>query len=158
MFTTIKKKTLFKTPSTKVKKIAIRLMVNEIILSDELTIEGIQDIIESVIDIDPNRNDSIIVKSYRFTNLPLLIRIYKWQHWPKIYLLILISIIGVIANKLFEKYKKYQQKLAKQKNDNSQKKKNLPKSLKKKKRKHLQKLNEILLKRHIKIQQTSHSS
>ena len=58
-------------------------MVNEIILSDELTIDSIQNIIESVIDIDPNRNDSIIVKSYRFTNLPLFIRIYKWQHWPK---------------------------------------------------------------------------
>ena len=38
-------------------------MVNEIILSDELTIDSIQNIIESVIDIDPNRNDSIIVKA-----------------------------------------------------------------------------------------------
>ena len=39
----------------------------------------------------------------------------------------MISILGVIANKFFEKYKKHQQKIAKQKNDNSQKKEKLAK-------------------------------
>ena len=122
------------------------MVCNEIILSDELTIDSIQNIIESVIDIDPNRNDSIIVKSYRFTNHRYLFASINGNIGQKIYPLVLISILGVIANKFFEKYKKHQQKIAKQKNDNSQKKEKLAKIIEEEEEKTFTKLNEILLK------------
>lgn len=76
-------KTYYKSPSTKIKNISIRLMVNEIIISENLSLKDIEDIVRSVIDIDTNRNDSLIIKSFKFTNLPLMVRIYKWQHWQK---------------------------------------------------------------------------
>ena len=55
----------------------------------------------------PERNDSLTVKSYRFTNLPLIIRIYKWRYWQQVYFLILVYIIGYIINKLYKRYLNY---------------------------------------------------
>ncbi|MBL6723253.1 MAG: S-layer homology domain-containing protein [Candidatus Margulisbacteria bacterium] len=100
-------KTFFKSPSTKIKNISIRLMVNDVILSEEITLESIEDIVRSVVDIDETRNDSFVIKSFRFTNLPFLTRIYKWHHWQKIYILILLSILGYSSNRLYVRYKKF---------------------------------------------------
>ena len=101
-------KTLFKSPSTKIKNISVRLMINEVILNEEdLTLVNIEDIVRSVVDIDESRNDSLIIKSYQFTNLPFLTRIYKWRHWQKIYFLLLLAILGFSANRMYERYKKF---------------------------------------------------
>ena len=76
-------KTFFKSPSTKIKNISIRLMINEIIISDTINLESIEDIVRNVVEINEERNDTFIIKSYPFTNLPLLTRVYKWRHWQK---------------------------------------------------------------------------
>ncbi len=102
-------KTYYKSPSTKIRNISIRLMVNEIIIGEDISLENIEDIVRSVVDIDDNRNDSLIIKSYKFTNLPMLVRIYKWQHWQKIYALIIVTILGYFFTRLYERYKKYKQ-------------------------------------------------
>ena len=112
-------KTLFKTPTTKIKNISIRLLVNEIVLNDDLTLENIEDIVLNVVEMRPERNDSLTVKSYRFTNLPLIIRIYKWRHWQQIYFLILIYIIGYLLNKFYKRYLNY--KANKEKNPKTSK-------------------------------------
>ncbi len=100
-------KTFYKQPSTKIKNISIRLLVNQIVLSDILTIENIEDIVLNTVEINEDRNDSLIIKSYRFTNLPFLTRAYKWAHWQKLYLLLVLGLIGYILNRLYEKYKKH---------------------------------------------------
>ncbi|MEK9728247.1 MAG: S-layer homology domain-containing protein, partial [Candidatus Margulisiibacteriota bacterium] len=108
-------KTYYKQPSTKIKNISIRLLVNQVVLSDTLTIENIEDIVLNTVDINVDRNDSLIIKSYRFTNLPFLTRAYKWAHWQKIYILILVTILGFFVNRLYTKYKQYklnQEKIA----------------------------------------------
>ena len=148
-------KTLFKTPSTKIKNIAIRLMVNEIILSDELTLQTVQDIVESVVEIDPLRNDSLIVKSYKFTNLPLAVRIYKWLPLIKLYAVIILFTIGYFGNKLLERYKKHKLALEKQKKLNSQKEEKLAKIHEEEEEKRSLKSNVTLLKMPIKIPKTS---
>ena len=70
-------------------------------------IENIEDIVLNTVEINEDRNDSLIIKSYRFTNLPFLTRAYKWAHWQKLYLLLVLGLIGYILNRLYEKYKKH---------------------------------------------------
>ena len=100
-------KTFFKSPSTKVKNVSIRVLVNELVFDDVVTIANIEDIVQSVVELNEERNDSLIIKSYQFTRLPLLVKIYRWKHWTSIYLLILTVIIGYFSNRLYDRYKKY---------------------------------------------------
>jgi flagellar motor switch protein FliG len=98
-------KTMFKSPSTKIKNISIRLIINEIILRDAITLERIESIVRSVVEINNERNDTFVISSYPFTNLPMIVRIYKWQHWQKIYFMIIVSILGYFSSVFYEKYK-----------------------------------------------------
>jgi flagellar motor switch protein FliG len=78
-------KTTYKSPSTKIKRISVRILINEMILSETISLKTVEDIVRNVIEFDEERKDTLIITSYPFTKLPLIIKVIKWKHWQKLY-------------------------------------------------------------------------
>jgi flagellar motor switch protein FliG len=93
-------KTTYKSPSTKIKRISVRLLINEIILNQEITLSKIETILRNVIEFSEERNDTLIITSYPFTKLSILVKLIKWKHWQKLYGIIAIVIGLLILNTL----------------------------------------------------------
>jgi flagellar motor switch protein FliG len=139
-------KTVYKSPSTKIKRISVRLLVNEIILNEDLTLEKIETILRNVIEFNEERNDTLIITSYPFTRLSIVVKLIKWKHWQKLYGVIAIIIGLLILNTIKNALKKAREKqkarlLAQEEQENK-----LSKIYEEEEFKSIQKITEELLK------------
>jgi flagellar motor switch protein FliG len=98
-----------KTPSTKIKHIDIRVLVNELALTSDITMPAIESIIKSVIELNSERNDSLQVSRHKFIKPTLLMRIYAWD-WNTIGRGLLVIIITYFLFKGIQRYQNYRSK------------------------------------------------
>jgi flagellar motor switch protein FliG len=104
-------KKIHKTPSTKIKNVAIRLIINDSVLYEDLTLATIETIVRNVVELDENRNDTLTISSHPFTKLPLSIQFVTWPHWQQLFVTVFVTamllITGYIIRLFYKMYQKY---------------------------------------------------
>ena len=94
---------------------SIRLIINEILFSYEsLTLDEIETIVRSVVLLEDSRNDDLVITTYPFRHSSLYMRIINWTYWSNLIVIFVICLLSLIGVRLYLKYHRFIKKKQKQ--------------------------------------------